>query len=185
MAALTQKMREKIYEIAVKLRVSNPEWLVKLIKFESGFDPQAKNPLSSARGLIQIMDKTAEERFGVSGSEELIKKYPDFYSQMDKVVYPYLKKWAPYDSAQSLYMAVFFPAARNVHPSTSFYSLYQKYVRNWQQLYPKFEKANHGIKIVQDYIDYVEGKFRPRSILPLILLTGMGFFIYYYGRKFV
>lgn len=36
------------------------EPLYKLINFESGWDPMARNPSSGARGLIQFMPKTAE-----------------------------------------------------------------------------------------------------------------------------
>lgn len=44
---------------AAKLNISW-ESLLKLISFESGWDPKARNPSSGARGLIQFMPRTAE-----------------------------------------------------------------------------------------------------------------------------
>jgi soluble lytic murein transglycosylase-like protein len=43
--------------IANRLGVSYND-LLRLIEFESGFKPDAKNPYSSARGLIQFTDAT-------------------------------------------------------------------------------------------------------------------------------
>lgn len=176
---ITAAMKDKISAVAKKLEISDPQWLEKLIRFESGFNPSAKNPVSSARGLIQVMDETAQKVFGAASSEALIKKYPDFNSQMDKVVYPYLKQWAPYRTKQSLYMAVFFPVARTVDPQTTFIQLYQKYFTNWQILYPKFVKSNPFIEKVQDYIDKVDGTFVKRAvnILPLALLAATVFYL--------
>ena len=42
-----------------KLKVANDS-LYKLVNFESGWDPQAENPYSGARGLVQFMPKTAK-----------------------------------------------------------------------------------------------------------------------------
>jgi hypothetical protein len=151
----------KIVEIANRLGIADPDWLTRLIALESGFNPLAKNPNSSARGLIQIIDSTARDIFGFPDSLSLISKYPDFDSQMDNVVFPYLRKYAPFPTKQSLYMAVFFPVARFVAPDTTFDALFeQKRIGGdkWQQRLAEFHAANGDIKTVQDYIDKVEGR---------------------------
>jgi hypothetical protein len=47
-----------LLELASKIKV-NADSLKKLINFESGWNPLAKNPYSGARGLIQFMPSTA------------------------------------------------------------------------------------------------------------------------------
>lgn len=176
MSLLSASMQRKIYEVGGRLGVADPQWLVKLIKFESKFNPAAKNPGSSARGLIQVIDSTARSVFNADSSVSLISKYPDFNSQMDNVVYPYLAQYKPFPTAQSLYMSVFYPAARNVDPSTTFYTLYQQYAgANWKDRYAKFEATNGGIRKVQDYIDLVEGTFylkKSAPFIPVLLTVG-------------
>jgi len=176
-------MKSKIYEVAGRLSIADPEWLVKLIKLESGFNPQAKNSGSTARGLIQVMDATAQSTFGVADSLTLISKYPDFNSQMDNVVYKYLGRWKPYNTAQSLYLAVFYPAARTVDPSTTFYSLYEKYAGSeWREKYAEFTRVNGDIRTVQDYVDMVEGTFYLKKGIrfsPLILAVGVVAYVLY------
>lgn len=113
------------------------DWLHKLIKFESNYNPAAKNPYSTAKGLIQFIDSTAKS-LGYLSSQDLINKLPDFKSQMQYAVYPYLKKFMPFKSEQSLYMAVFYPKYRNVPEDT----LFPEHVR----------KVNKGINTPKDYI---------------------------------
>lgn len=50
--------RDRVVRIGVEGRF-DPSWLMASIKFESNFDPQARNPNSSASGLIQWMEATA------------------------------------------------------------------------------------------------------------------------------
>jgi len=147
--------QEKIQEIATLLGV-DPSWLSAVISLESSGNPLAKNPYSSARGLIQVMDKTAQDTFGYPDSLSLINDFPDFDSQMDNVVYMYLKQFMPYTTKQSFYMAVFFPAARFVDPSTTFQSLYEKYYTDADKEYAKFKAGNPGIVTVADYVRKVD-----------------------------
>ena len=183
MSFLTDSMRVKIYEVAGRLNIADPAWLEKLIKFESKFNPSASNPYSSAKGLIQVMDSTARNVFSESSSLALIQKYPSFDSQMDNVVYPYLKQWKPYNTAQSLYMAVFYPQARFVDPSTTFMSLYQKYGgANWSNAYIAFTKSNGAIKKVSDYVAMVEGTYYIKKGITLLpILVALGYVIYKKG----
>jgi len=143
--------KQKIEEVAQRLGVS-PVWLDALINFETAgtYSPTVKNPTSSARGLIQVIDSTAQSDFGVSDSLELVNQYPTFESQMENVVYPYLEKYMPFSGKQSLYMAVFYPAYRNVPAHKAF----PEHVR----------AANPGIDSPRDYIDFVERRINRAAL---------------------
>jgi hypothetical protein len=118
------------------------------------------------------MPKTALSFFGMD-ADSLIAKYPDFESQLFYVVVPYLGKYKPFPTAQSLYMAVFFPAARNVAPSTRFEDLYKKiYPADYEKMYIIFKEQNKGITVVQDYINKVE-KAGQKSFFLLAAIVGV------------
>ena len=132
-------------DIAAKVSC-DPAWLDAVINFETGgtYDVMAKNPVSGAMGLIQVTNTTAQREFGANNTAALSNRYPDFNSYMDNVVYPYLKKYAPYRSKQELYMAVFYPAYRKVDPQTRFPA--------------DVTLQNLGIRIVQDYMNFVDSR---------------------------
>jgi len=132
--------------IATRLGVSFGD-LQSLINFESGFKPDAKNPYSSARGLIQFTDATARS-LGFNDSLDLITKCPTVALQLP-VVEKYLKQFVPYTDKQSLYLAVFYPDYRKKPIETMF----PEYVR----------AVNPGIDTVQDYIDLVDRKKKVMS----------------------
>lgn len=171
MSGLTQEKKQIINQVANRLGTS-PEWLAKLIDFETAgtFKEDIKNPYSSARGLIQIIDSSARS-LGFRDSLEAVTRNPDFKSQMENVVYPYLKQYEPYPTKQSLYMAVFYPAYRYKNPSTEFP--------------PHVQKVNPGIDTVQDYIDYVDRRVSnfPKSLPPLILIAAGGMILYYWKKS--
>lgn len=116
---LSQSEIETLLEISSALGV-DPGWLYSLIDFESKWDPLARNPISSARGLIQFTDTTTKRMFGFADADNLVAEYPDRISQLRGPVYKYLSVYAPYPTQQSLTMAVFYPAYRNVPPDTVF-----------------------------------------------------------------
>jgi len=142
-------------------------WLSALINFESAGNPAARNKITGARGLIQFMPATARA-MGFRDADEIVKKYPTFESQLQTPVYNYLKKYAPFPTKQSLFMAVFYPAARTWETTTFFPAIVRK--------------QNPGIDTVQDYINYVEGrpplKFKPVSIVAAAILAALGYLIY-------
>lgn len=127
-------------ETAAKLGIP-PEWLNALINFESAGNPQARNKISGARGLIQFMHSTARA-MGFKDADDLVLKYPTYEAQLKKPVYDYLKPQAPFPTKQSLYMSVFYPVARKWTPETLFPALVRK--------------QNPGIDTVQSYINKVE-----------------------------
>lgn len=159
-----------IADVAAKLGTP-ADLLDSLIRFESGYDPQAKNKLSSARGLIQIIDSSARE-LGFLNSADAVAQFPDFESQMYHVVYPYLrrkKSLGPLDTEQRLYMAVFYPAYMNVPLDTLFPASVQK--------------VNPGISTPRDYINYVRRKIgvaalASKSIPVLIVALGTGWIVW-------
>lgn len=172
--ALTLQMRDKISAVARRLSIP-PEWLQALIDFETGgtFSPEIKNPNSSARGLIQLTDGAAVD-LGFASSFDAVQRYPDFDSQMDGIVYPYLARYAPFNDKQSLYMAVFYPAYRTASPDTVFSET--------------IRAVNPGIDTVSDYINFVDRRIKEpilaypkRLALPLILFIGAG--LYYWNKK--
>lgn len=128
-------------QIAIRLGVAYED-LFNLINFESGFNPQAKNTNSSARGLIQFIDSTAQS-LGFRDSLDLVTQNPTIFSQLP-IVEKYLQQFKPFDGKQSLYLSVFYPKYRNVAPDT----LFPENVR----------RVNPGINTPADYIKFVERK---------------------------
>jgi len=133
---------EKLNQVSGILNV-NPDWLYKLIDFESGWNPAAINKKTIAAGLIQFIPSTARE-LGFKDSIDLIKQLPGINDQLEYAVKPYLLKYRPFISPQSLYMAVFYPAARFWDPTKKFPAIVTKY--------------NPGIQTPADYVSYVEKK---------------------------
>lgn len=156
-------MKPASLDSVAKLLNIPPVWLDKLITFESGWNPTSTNKYTGARGLIQFMPKTAQA-LGYKDANDLIVKNPSIDSQLKGPVYAYLKAMMPYPTPQSLYMAVFFPAARNWSNITTFPAYVQK--------------VNPGIITVSDYIRKVDFKFHKNIILVGILSAlGMGIYL--------
>jgi hypothetical protein len=87
--------------------VIDPNWLMTVMNFESGLDPQKTNPISGAVGLIQFMPATAQS---LGTSIESLRKMTNV-QQLD-YVYKYLLMYrSKIKSFIDLYFAVFFPLA--------------------------------------------------------------------------
>jgi hypothetical protein len=138
MINLSSEVQSKIIEISSDLEI-NPDDLTRLINFESKFNPQAKNPYSSARGLIQFIDSTAQD-LGFADSLDLVTQHPTVIDQL-QIVYEYLSRFYPFKNQQDLYMSVFYPKYRKVDPQTVFPD--------------SIQSVNPGIITVQDYVDFV------------------------------
>lgn len=150
--------------IALKLGGIDANDLYKLIQFESGWNPKAKNPYSSARGLIQFTDKTAQQ-LGYTDSLNLVDFNPTIIDQLP-LVEQYLSQFKPFTNKQSLYMSVFYPAARNWLPA----KLLPAEIRN----------VNPGINTPGDYVRKVEGA----DILPtFIAAAAIAAIIFYFKFK--
>jgi hypothetical protein len=161
---------DKINEVAARLGVPS-EWLDSIIAFESGYDPQAVNPIPynkrlvdkgldtprHARGLIQFIDSTAQD-LGFADSADLVKMLPDFDRQMDGAVYPYFNREGPFVSQQDFYMTVFYPAYRKTDPAKAF---------------PDSVLAvNPGITTPQSYIDRVNASVPGKKIIAAVKTGG-------------
>lgn len=134
-------------EVSQELGIK-PADLRALISFESSWNPAAKNPKSSARGLLQFIDSTAKG-LGYKDSADLVAKNPTAEAQLLGPVRKYLKQYTPFPSPQSLYMAVFYPAARYWEPSREFPE--------------KIKKVNPGIKTPLDYVKYVQRRINTKK----------------------
>lgn len=116
------------------------DWLVNLIAFESGFNPRAANPNSTAKGIMQWVDARAQD-MGYSTSQALIDANPTFADQL-AILQRDLQRYAPFPDKQSFYMAVFYPAARHWDPDHEF---------------PEhIQDLNSGIRTPADYVGYVD-----------------------------
>jgi peptidoglycan hydrolase-like protein with peptidoglycan-binding domain len=102
----------KLEKIARELGVSSKD-LIAVMKLESGVKSTAQNKQSGATGLIQFMPKTAAA-LGTT-TDELLKMTA--VEQLD-YVYKYFKMVGlkPGSDLQTIYMAVFMPAAMNKGP---------------------------------------------------------------------
>jgi hypothetical protein len=182
----TDPRADKISEVARKVG-ARPSLLDALINFETAgtYDPLIENPHpdSTAIGLIQINDPTAKDLFGMS-AKALVSRYPDFDSQMDNVVLPYLEQRkrvynadAPLFSKYTLYMAVFYPAYMNRDPDTEFP--------------PNVQAVNPGIKTPADYARFVDARVKEAALLvlkplPMMIVGGtviIGLTIWYVSRR--
>ncbi len=122
-----------------------PAWLEGVINFETAgtWDPQIKNPLSSARGLIQFLDSTAVD-LGYLSAFDLVAKHPTIQSQLLGPVTAYFKKHGPYRDQQDFEFSVFLPKYRRAPLDIVIYSEDPAKLQ-------KFRAANPGIKTVGDY----------------------------------
>jgi hypothetical protein len=147
--------------VADSLKVKR-EWLIDLINFESGWNPQAKNKFTGARGLIQFMPATAAgmgfpgfksiSEGAPTAADNLVNAAPNIALQMQYVL-KYLYPLRPFPTLQSLYMSVFYPKFRNVAATTEFPD--------------SVKRVNPGIKTVADYMR----KASPlaRAVAPMLL----------------
>lgn len=131
-------------------------WLFALIKTESAWQPDAKNPHGSARGLIQWVDSTARA-LGYSSSADLVAKHSTRESQLLGPVVAYLRKWAPIRSAEELAAVNFYPAYRRKLDTP---------------LPAAVQKVNPGIVTVRDYFRKYMAKNLPAVSLGLALVLG-------------
>ena len=82
--------------------------LANVINFESGFNPRAKNPTSSASGLIQFIESTAKRL----GTTTAAIRQMSAVQQMD-LVRRYFEPFKALRREHSVAMAVFYPKAIN------------------------------------------------------------------------
>lgn len=103
--AVNDEFKEKVLEISEKLQM-DPDDLMAVMSFESGFNPAAVNKKTGATGLIQFMPTIAE---GLGTSvDELVKM--SAIAQLD-YVYKYFKPYTgKLNSVGDAYLVTFCPA---------------------------------------------------------------------------
>lgn len=151
MKSLTAADLQAVKDVAAALGV-NVQWLSALINFESAWDPQAKNPLSSARGLIQFIDKTAKD-LGYANAMDLVSKNPTIQGQLRGPVLKYFRQWAPFVNEQDFYLSVFLPKYRRAPLDTVIYA-------DDPKAQAAFRKANPKIITVGDYYNRLREAFK-------------------------
>jgi hypothetical protein len=117
----------------------HPSWLANVIHFESGGNPQARNPYSSATGLIQFIKSTAsrlgtsvDALYGMTGREQM--------SYVERYFAPYKGRLT---TQEDVYMAVFYPKA----------------IGNPDYRFPASVTAvNPGISTPRDYVEKANRK---------------------------
>jgi len=134
-AKLSSNQKTIFSAICKKLQIPE-KWLYILIHHESKWNPTVANPRSSAKGLIQFINSTAQI-LGYKNSQNLIEENPTIESQLI-LVYKYLSRFKPFNSIQSLFMSVFYPPARSG-------GIFKKFPE-------KVIRSNPGIKTPADYI---------------------------------
>jgi hypothetical protein len=145
---MTAQERQVISDVAAKVG-TDPALLQMLIKFESNYNPIAKNPApdSTARGLIQITDAAAKD-IGFTSSLDAVTQFSDFTTQMYHVVLPYLemrvRQYGPVKTEQQLYMSVFLPSYMNVPITKPFPA---EIIRKNSRLKTPLEYINHVRKV--------------------------------------
>ena len=162
MINLSPRNEKALNEVSARLGISSRK-LWALIQFESRFNPFIKNPYSSARGLIQFTDSTAQ-RLGYKNSYDLVTRHPSIESQLRTPVYNYLKQFKPFPTDQALFMSVFYPKAR-YWPS---FKLFPYQVR----------KVNPGINTPADYVRKVYRRTNLTYFPPILFLLGIGAILY-------
>jgi hypothetical protein len=180
MFKLTAQDRQALIDVAGKLSVP-VDWLAAVINFETAgtWDPMKKNPNSSARGLIQFLDATAQQ-LGYRNSLDLVTRHNTIASQLRGPVLKYFQQWRePARHKQDFYFRVFLPAYRHAPLDTVIYN-------GEPAKQAKFRKANPGIVTVGDYFRKLESRFARFKASPggagvIIGLAVLGFFL---GRVF-
>lgn len=165
---------QALNDVAGKLGVP-PNWLAAVINFETAgtWNPQIKNPNSSARGLIQFLDATAK-RMGYESALDLVTKHPTIESQLRGPVLKYFLGIAPkFKSKQDLWFAVFLPRYRSSPHDTVIYA-------EDPAKQAVFRRANPGVVTVGDYYRKLENLFEKsqKSIFPALALLALGFIAY-------
>jgi len=171
MITLTDTEKQALHDVAAKLGVP-PDWVAAVINFETAgtWDPKAKNPNSSAMGLIQFIDSTAKG-LGYTSAFDLVNKHPTIESQLRGPVLKYFLQHGPrFASKQELWLSVFLPRYKRASLDTVIYS-------DDAKKQERFRRANPGIITVGDYYHKLEKMFNQgrAKIGPAIAILAIGF----------
>jgi hypothetical protein len=156
--SLSAITKSNVQALATEFGV-DPSVIAGLIQYESGWNPQAKNPNSTSKGLIQFVDSTAQS-LGFQDSQDLVNQFPDVDSQLLGPVADYWRKYAPYNSQEEFILAVFYPAWRAKSLDT--------------ELPQSVKDVNPGIDTLGDYVSNVEKHMSAFAVVKEFLSSGTG-----------
>jgi hypothetical protein len=144
--------------IAARLGI-DPAWLANIIQLESGGNPQARNSISNATGLIQFMPSTAPT-VGTTVS--------DLYQMDGRQQMPYVERYfqnviaahGPLRSQEDVIAAVFYPA----------------YIGQPDREFPAaVQRDNAGLSTMRDYVRRLSATAKlPVEGIAGGALTGLG-----------
>lgn len=108
---VTPAFAEKVIAIADKYNL-NPNWIMVVINFETSgtFSPSIKNPYSSATGLIQFLESTANE-LGTTTAALARMTAIEQLDYVDKYIGMQVRRHGTIDNVGEMYLAVFYPAS--------------------------------------------------------------------------
>jgi hypothetical protein len=147
---------DALKRVSALLSIPDYTWLDKLISFESLWNPKAKNAISGARGLVQFTNTTSR-KLGFKSADDLVNKYPDAVDQLLGPVYNYLRAYTPFPTKQSLYMSVFYPAARKWNLNVQFPE--------------KVKLSNPGIDTVASYVRKVDRRRVSPAVIAVVVVA--------------
>jgi hypothetical protein len=153
-------LADEIVRVAGRLGV-DAGWLANVINLESGFDPAIENRLCAgqygprsgrcATGLIQFIGSSAAASLGMrkAGSQYTDAQKAEALGRIRAmtaveqmaVVERYLSAFRPFPTAQSFYLSIFLPRARNLPASAPLTAAEQK--------------NNPGIRVAGDYLTMI------------------------------
>lgn len=134
--------------------LDHANWLIACIAFETGstFSPSVKNPSSSATGLIQFMDATANQ-LGTTTAELRKMTAVEQLTYVEKYFKPYAHR---IHSLEDMYMAILWPAAIGLPNNTVLWKSGTKWYNANKGLDPKKrgfitkEMASAKVKLLLD-----------------------------------
>lgn len=141
---------ERVIEIADNLGI-DPDWLMLVMYFESGLNPQAKNRNSSATGLIQFMESTARN-MGTSTEALYNMDALDQLVYVEKYFQPYKGKMK---SLTDVYLAVFYPSAVGKEDDYVLGGAGTDTARNIARLNPVFDTNRDGQITKSEVTNYI------------------------------
>ncbi|MFC0182564.1 Transglycosylase SLT domain-containing protein [Pseudarcicella hirudinis] len=109
-ANLRTEFEKKLRVVCMNLKIRNPNWLMALIWAESRFIPTAKAPDSTATGLIQFLESTANE-IGYSTAQIAKMNVIEQLVPVERYLSLQIKRYGLPDNGYELYELVHYPAA--------------------------------------------------------------------------
>lgn len=108
-AKVSQAFAQRVVQTGVDFNL-NPSWLMACMKFESGLNPAAKNTHSSATGLIQFMEATANH-YGVTTAQLVVMTAEKQFDYVWLYFRDAIKAHGPVKNLADCYMAILDPIA--------------------------------------------------------------------------